>query len=244
MSDYKPFISVVIPTINEEKYLRRPLESLSKQTYKNFEIIVADGNSVDNTVKIARQYGAKTIICPNSTVTIARQKGAELAKGEIIVGADADTSYPPDHLARIISDFEKDKNIVAVGGGGIFESKPWWVFWFWKIMYAIYGRIYKLFKIAVYIPAFNLSYKKDVFKKIGGYNTYLDFGGDELDILARLKKTGKVYFDTELICYPSSRRAKEGFWKLIIKHTLIDYYLAYILSSIFHRTIIKGKAVR
>ena len=242
--DRKPFISVVIPTLNEEKYVHLPLESFTKQTYNNFEVIVTDGNSTDHTHQIAKKFSARVVNSNNTTVTMARQKGADAARGDIIVGADADTRYPPDHLERIVNHFADHPQVVAVGSGGIFESKPWWCYWGWHINYAFIEWFYRLTGIVLYLPAFNLSYRKSVFKKIGGYNTYLDFGGDELDILDRFKKSGKVIYDPKLYAYPSSRRAKEGFWRLMIKHTLIDYYGGYIVAKIFKKPLIKGKPIR
>lgn len=239
-----PLISVVIPALNEEKYITNCLASFAKQTYKDFEIIVSDGGSIDKTISIAKQFGAKTVAKSQTTVTEARQNGMEAASGEIIVGADADTSYPPDHLERIVADFKLDKKIVAVGGGGIFEKKPWWGYWGWKIAYFIIGKMYQLFGTVFYIPAFNLSFNKALFTNAGGYDISLDFGGDELDVLTKLKRSGKVFFDISLSAYPSSRRAKEGFWKLLIKHTLIDYYLGFFLAKLFKRPIIKGKPIR
>jgi glycosyltransferase involved in cell wall biosynthesis len=244
MDSSSPLVSVVIPTLNEEKYLPRPLESFKKQTYKNFELIISDGNSTDGTHALAKKYGASVVSSPNTTVTMARQKGAEAARGEIIVGADADTKYPPDHLERIVKDFARYPEAVVVGSGGIFEPNPWWCRWGWKLEYAIIAWVYRIFHVVLYLPAFNMSYRKSVFMKIGGYNTYLDFGGDELDILDRLKKEGKIIYDTKLYAYPSSRRAKEGFWRLMIKHTLIDYYGGYIVAKIFKKPLIKGKPIR
>ena len=236
--------SIIIPTLNEEKFLPRLLASLVIQTVKDFEIIVSDGGSKDNTTTIAKKYGAKVIIHTNTTVTQARQNGLEEASGKIIVGADADTIYPHDHLDRIAKDMREDEKIVAVGGGGLFESKPWWTHWGWRITYYILGKLYQYFALVIYVPAFNLSFRKDVFLKVGGYDTKLDFGGDEIDVLKKLKTMGKVLFDIQLHPNPSSRRAKEGFWKLIVQHTLIDYYLGYILAKVFGKAIIKGKQVR
>ena len=203
-----------------------------------------DGGSTDKTRQVAKQFSAKVITTPNSTVTKARQRGIEAARGKIIVGADADTVYPVDHLERIKTDFENNPGIIAVGGGGVFESKPWWVYWGWKAAYLYFAKMYKLFGAVIYTPAFNLSFKKEIFIKIGGYDTNLDYGGDELDILKRLKTAGRVYFDDQLKPNPSSRRAKVGFWKLIVKHTLIDYYLSFFLAKFFKKTIIKGHPVR
>lgn len=244
MTNKNPIISVVIPALNEEKYIGRCLESFRNQSFKNFEVIVVDGGSEDKTCQIVESFSTSVVKLKHSNICQARQKGTESTKGEIVVGADADTYYPPNHLERIIADYKKNPDVVAVGGGGIFEKKPLWTYIGWKIAYFIIGKIFQFFGSAIYIPAFNLSFKKDIFLQIGGYNTYLDFGGDELDILERLKKAGKVYFDQDLTAYPSSRRAKLGFWQLLIKHTLIDYYLNYFLAKLFRRTIIRGKPVR
>lgn len=240
----KPFVSVVIPAINEEKYLPLCLSSISSQTYNNFEIIVSDGGSKDKTVEIAKKYGAKVVVNKNTNVTEARQKGAEEASGEIIVCADADTTYPPDRLQRIVVDYQKDPSIVAVGGQGIFEKKPLWYYYYWKVFYFFATLIFRIFHVAIYIPALNLSFKKEAFQKIGQYNTYLDFGGDELDIVARLKKVGKVIFDEKLIAYPSSRRATVGFFKFFFKQFLMDYLFNYLVAKAFKKTVIKAKPVR
>ncbi|MBI2611451.1 glycosyltransferase [Candidatus Gottesmanbacteria bacterium] len=239
-----PLISVVIPTLNEEKYLSLCLKSLKNQTFQNFEVIISDGGSTDKTKKIASKYGVRIVAHPNITVTLARQSGIDIARGEIIVGADADTIYPQNHLEKIVKDFKEKNTRVAVGGGGVFEKHPLWLHLGWKIAYALLALLSSIFKTAIYIPAFNLSFKKEAFKRIDGYKTYLDFGGDELDILNRLRKRGEVYFDKNLICYPSSRRAKGGFFSIIVKHTLIDYYLNYFLAKIYKKPIIKGKPIR
>lgn len=239
-----PSISIVIPTFNEEKYLPLCLYSLLNQSVKALEIIVADGGSTDQTVPSAKNKGAKVLVIPNSTVTIARNRGAMDAKGKIIVCADADTIYPTNYLEEIMKDFQRDSRIVCVGGIGEFEKKPWWMYLAWELTYHYCRLINKAFGITVYIPAYCMSYKKDAFEKIGGYREYLDFGGDEINILNRLKKIGKVYFDATLRPHPNNRRSQVGFFSIVIKHTLIDYYLNLLLAEIFKKTIIRGKPIR
>lgn len=239
-----PFISIVIPTLNEEKYLPACLESLKKQTYKNFEIIISDGGSDDKTVEIAKKFKTKILIHHETNVTTARQKGAEKACGEIIVCADADTLYPPNHLEKIVKNYQRDKKIVAVGGPGIFEKKPWWYYYYWKVFYFLETLFFRVFHQVFYLPALNLSFKKEAFQKIGGYRPYLDFGGDELDIVNRLKKIGMVYFDPKLVAFPSSRRAKIGFFRFFFHQFLYNYLLNYFLAKFFKKTVIKTKPVR
>ena len=80
-------ISVIIPTYNEEKNIIRTLYYLSRQTLprKNYEIIIVDGGSKDRTVEIALKYADKVIKQKSKGVGGARNDGAIIAKGEIIV---------------------------------------------------------------------------------------------------------------------------------------------------------------
>ena len=75
-------ISVVIPTYNEAKYLPTALESFKNQTFKDYELIIADGKSSDDTEKIARKYTSNFITVKNSNVVKARDAGLKAAKGE------------------------------------------------------------------------------------------------------------------------------------------------------------------
>jgi peptidoglycan-N-acetylglucosamine deacetylase len=237
-------LSVVIPTINEEKYLEKTLESFKQQTVQGFEIIISDGGSTDKTCEIAQKYGAIVTVHKNSTVTQARQYGADVATGDIIIGADADTLYPKKHIETIKNKFESDPKLVALGGPAEFEPHPKWVYLGWRAIYQWIKLHYSITHSVLYVPAFNLSFRKSALAAIGGYRMYLDYAGDEIDILYRLQRIGKVIFVPELVPLASSRRAKVGATALVIKHTLIDYYLGYMLSRLFQRPILRGSPVR
>lgn len=239
-----PKTSVVIPTLNEEKYIAKSLVSFKKQTYKNFEIIVVDGGSTDNTLSIAKKFGAKVVRLTNSNICQARQEGLEKATGEIVVGADADNTYPQDHLERIVNNFDKYPDAIAVVGGGVFEKKPLWGHYGWKFQYWIINIIYKLTGFVLYAPAFNISYLRKRMLQIGGYKTYLDYGGDELDILERLRKAGRIIFDENLVSYASSRRLRGGVLSTLFLHWIYYYWLNYILAKIFKKTVLRGQPVR
>lgn len=240
----KPKISVVIPALNEEKYLPTCLESLKRQTFHDFELIVSDGGSNDKTVKIAQKYGAKTVIVPNSNVCLARDVGLRKAKGEIIVGADADTFYPKNHLQAVLEEFQKNSQVVAVTGKAKMVDGPLWSNILWKAAYMLMEIIYNLTGFITYAPALNLSYKKNVLLSLGGYNTKLDFGGDELDVLARLKKKGKVVFSSRLGPVTSGRRYRVGLFTFFFKHMLYYYWLNYIIGKITGKALTRAKPVR
>ena len=116
-SEGLPFVSVVIPAYNEEQYLPLCLESIGKQDYAGeYEVIVVDNASTDNTAKIALDWGAKVVYESKRSPACARQKGAEVATGEIIAFIDADTQAPAHWLSTIVSRFLRKPEVVAVSG--------------------------------------------------------------------------------------------------------------------------------
>ena len=78
-------LSVIIPTLNEEKYIASTLRSLAEQSHKDFELIVKDGLSTDNTESIAREYADLVVSKKDSSIGDARNQGARYAKGDVLV---------------------------------------------------------------------------------------------------------------------------------------------------------------
>lgn len=88
----QPRFSVVIPALNEESYLAATLVSVARQDFAgDYEVIVVDNNSTDNTTCIAEAHGAQIVSEPHPGICQARQTGTENSRGEIAVSTDADT---------------------------------------------------------------------------------------------------------------------------------------------------------
>jgi len=108
----QPFFSVVIPTLNEEKYLPNLLGDLAKQNFQDFEVIHVDGNSTDKTTELAQQFAdqlkltSKTVAKQN--VAFQRNTGARLARGEWVIFMDADNRLPKDFLKEIKTQLTKN----------------------------------------------------------------------------------------------------------------------------------------
>lgn len=88
------FLSIIIPTLNEEKTLELLLSDLQKQTYQDFEVIIADANSKDKTTEIAKKYGATLV--EGGIAAVGRNNGAKIAKGNWFLFLDADIRMPSD----------------------------------------------------------------------------------------------------------------------------------------------------
>ena len=104
-------LSVIIPTFNEEKYLPKLLESIKKQTYKDYEIIVADATSKDRTRQMAKKYNCRVI--KGGMPAIGRNNGAKIAKGDILLFLDADSIIEKDFISNALIYMKKRKLDVA-----------------------------------------------------------------------------------------------------------------------------------
>lgn len=214
-------ISIVIPTLNEERNIKESLLSLRNQTYKDFEIIIADGGSKDKTVEIAKKYADRVIVYRGSDISTAKNHGVKEAKGEILVFTDADTKFENDWLEKIAKHFE-DKGVIAVGGPvKPLENKFKHRFMF-KLTTDYAARFLKLFNFNAFIGS-NCAYRKDRFIEIGGFDGKLKYLEDN-ELPNRIRKLGKVVFDSNIFVYTSARRYEEGGY---IKETL-RFWKAYL----------------
>ncbi len=111
MSAIKPFFSIVIPSLNEEKYLPQLLNDLAKQSFTNFEVIHVDGSSDDKTVEVAQQFSSafsvKSFVVKIRNVAYQRNFGGKKAKSEWIIFMDADNRIKKDFLTEIFQQLEQ-----------------------------------------------------------------------------------------------------------------------------------------
>ncbi|MBQ1564149.1 glycosyltransferase family 2 protein [Candidatus Saccharibacteria bacterium] len=110
----KPLISIIVPVFNTEKFLSACLSSILAQDYKNFELILVDNGSSDNSVKVCKEYAQKDsriklATCNKPGAAHARNKGLDEAKGEYIVFIDSDDIVSKDYLSFLFEASENGK---------------------------------------------------------------------------------------------------------------------------------------
>ena len=123
-----PFITIIVPCRNEERYISPMLENIIQQDYKKslLEVLVIDGQSTDTTSKIIKDYSSrfgyiKYYDNKFKTVSEALNLGINLSKGEIIVRMDAHCVYPSDYISVLINHLEKTN---ADNVGGVIVTVP------------------------------------------------------------------------------------------------------------------------
>lgn len=114
----KPFVSVIIPVYNAEKYLAEAIESVLAQAYHPIEIIVVDDGSTDNSAAVARKFGDRIqyIYQENSGAAMTRNRGIDRSHGEYLSFLDADDLWTKNKLALQLSAFERNSNLDLVFG--------------------------------------------------------------------------------------------------------------------------------
>jgi glycosyltransferase involved in cell wall biosynthesis len=115
--DEKPLISVIVPVYNGSKHIGQCLDSLRASSYENYEIIVVDDASTDDTPDILKEKKVIVLrLSERSGPATARNHGAQIAKGEILLFIDSDILVKQDTISRVASDFTNNQGIVAVFG--------------------------------------------------------------------------------------------------------------------------------
>lgn len=231
-----PRFSVVIPAYNEAGFLGSCLDSLFSQDFRGeYEIIVVDNNSTDGTAAVASSRGARVVHEPRPGVCSARQRGTEAAAGEIVVSTDADTVFAADWLSRIDQAFGSDPALVAVSGPCRFVDPPWWGrVYTWVLFHAV-SLIALLTGRVLYVTATNIAFRKEAWP---GYDVEATQGGDELDLLRRLRERGRVAFDPGNPTFTSSRRLRRGLAYNILVTCLYYYVLGYAVNRLTGRPLV------
>ncbi len=109
MTNSKPLISIIIPTFNEEKNIKKCIDSLLEHSYPNQEIIVVDDGSKDSTVELLKNLSVKLLTQQHLGPAKARNKAAGEAKGDILVFVDADMTFDKDFITDLVTPIIEEK---------------------------------------------------------------------------------------------------------------------------------------
>ena len=233
-------LSVIVPTFNAATTLPALLQSLSDQSYKDFEIVVIDDASRDRTSYIARSYKCKLISLPeNQGPAFCRNIGAQYARGRILVFTDSDCRADRYWLENIDKFFSQNDaeaimgrvvlmpstvlgdSISALGfpaGGAIGFEKIWRV--------DQYGFTDSL-------SSCNCAIRKDIFDKIGGFDASFPYPGGEDSLLAySLRRMNyRIKYYPSALVYHDARNSLTGFLKWQFRRGISSFIFSTKVSN-------------
>lgn len=213
--------SIIIPTYNEEEYLPTLLDSIKKQNFDDYEIIIADANSTDRTREIAEEYGC--IIVDGGMPAVGRNNGAKVAKGDYLLFLDSDLKLTDDYLRDVLYEFQMERLGIAIT-----QMKPLSK----KSEDKIWHDLANLFMVSVEkikphgAGCYGIIVKKELHEKCGGFNEELNFGEDS-DYINRLGHVEQFKVLRKAKIGVSTRRLEEEGIQTLIqqygKSTLNDF---------------------
>jgi glycosyltransferase involved in cell wall biosynthesis len=220
-------VSIIIPAYNEEKLLPRCLRSiLAAKLPKDYEIIVVNNASVDRTEEVAGRFAnVKVVREPNKGLTKARQAGFLAASGDILVYFDADNIVPSHWFQIALAKFRGNQKLVGVSGPYHYEAISRWartLEWSYNYIVMPTGEfIWKYFlgRGGIMLLGGNFAVKRAVLEAVGGFDTGIEFYGEDTNLTRRIAKVGKIDFTNKLFVYSSPRRFKhEGAVKTAFRY--------------------------
>lgn len=107
-----PKFSIIIPAYNMEKYIKKTLDSVKKQTFKDYEVIVIDDGSTDKTVEVAKKFDVKVIEHKHAGLSVVRNAAIKEAKGDYLVLLDSDDWWDKDLLKKLDESSKNDADVI------------------------------------------------------------------------------------------------------------------------------------
>jgi glycosyltransferase involved in cell wall biosynthesis len=218
--------SVIIPTLNEEQNLPQLLASLTKQTHKDFEVIVSDGHSEDKTKQKAdefvNQISLKFVESPKRKLTSQRNFGAKYAEGEYLIFLDADYLTDEDFLTQLLNIINKTSASVIVP-----MTIPMTKSFFWKSYYSIANKSLPLmlFLKKPFAVGSPICVKKEMFERLGGYDDGVYIYEDQYLFQQLFKLGAKIAFSKAKLYFSTRREERDGKFKFIYDNIISSLYL-------------------
>jgi len=187
---HAPFVSVIVCSYNGGRTLAACLDSLGKLIYPDYEIVLVDDGSTDDTRDIAEQFPhVRYIYQENHGLSHARNTGAEAAKGKVFAYTDSDCMADVDWLYYLIGTLVSG-DYAGVGGPNVTPPAQNWI---QACVAAAPGgpsHVLLTDTIAEHIPGCNMAFYRWAFENIGGFDPEYHKAGDDVDFCWRLQQAG------------------------------------------------------
>jgi glycosyltransferase involved in cell wall biosynthesis len=228
-------ISAIVCAYNEAGYLAPCLHSLLAQSRQPDELLVVNNASTDDTALVASGIaGVRVIDEPRKGLVRARESGRRAATGDLLVYLDADCRAPLTWLVRIERRFARDRALVATSGPYRFYDWDW----LGRAMIRTYDLtvapltqllVYRVLGIGTLFYGGNFAVRRQALAAIDGFDTAIEFHGEDTNLGRRLLRVGRVSIAPECWLFTSARR-----YRAMGKRHVVRLYVRNFWSELVH----------
>jgi cellulose synthase/poly-beta-1,6-N-acetylglucosamine synthase-like glycosyltransferase/peptidoglycan/xylan/chitin deacetylase (PgdA/CDA1 family)/spore germination protein YaaH len=206
--EFEPFVSIIVPAFNEELVIANTIVSLLASDYSNYEIIVVDDGSQDDTSKVvAERFGAdarvRLITVANGGKAAALNTGLHHARGEVVIALDADTLFAPQTVGALVRRFH-DQEIGAVAGNAKVGNRVNLITRWQALEYItsqnLDRRAFASLNCITVVPGAVGAWRKDLVIEAGGFPS--DTLAEDQDLTLRIRRLGyKIGYEETAIAW-------------------------------------------
>lgn len=208
-----PRISVFVCSYNGSRTIRKTLSELARLDYPDYEVVVVNDGSTDETPQIAREFNVRLINTENRGLSVARNEALKDEAASIVVYID-DDAYPDPHWLKYIAHTFLTTGFAAVGGPNLLPLES-------SITEncvgnAPGGATHVLIndRVAEHIPGCNMAYRKEALKAIGGFDGQFRSAGDDVDVCWRIQKMGwQIGYHPAAYVWHLRRNRLKTYWR-------------------------------
>lgn len=228
-------VSVIVCAHNEAAHLPACLHSLLAQTRLPDEILVVNNASTDATRAVAEQVpGVRVVDEPRTGLVVARETGRHETTGDILVYLDADCRAPLMWIERVAHHFDRDAGLIALSARYRFYDWDWWgrtlIRGYDFVVAPLTQLLVKhVLGIGTIFYGGNFAVRRAALDRIGGFDTSIEFHGEDTNLGRRLFRIGEVSLHYDCFLYTSARR-----YIVMGKAAVFRLYVRNFVSELLH----------
>ncbi len=221
-------VSIVIPTLNEERFIGKLLKSVLQQTVKPYEIIVVDCGSQDDTQAIVRSYKGVTLHTADKPVGNQRTYGGKKARGDMLLFLDADVQLPANFLQESMNQIQSRSLDIACP-----QYIPYPGSRSINLFYSFFNAVFKISEKRIPSGAGSAIFvKRELFHQMGGFKKELKF--DDIQFIRAAARHGTFGMITTVVRVSDRRIREYGMLQTVITYIILSVLFlfgAYRLSN-------------
>jgi glycosyltransferase involved in cell wall biosynthesis len=213
-------LSVIVPTLNEERHVGVLLSDVAAQTRKPDEVLVVDAGSADGTVPVVRRFPSVRLLAGTPPVAFGRNLGGRSASGDVLIFLDADVRLPGDFFERFLEEFERRHLDVGCPLYIPYRSTP-----VVEGFHALFNFVTQALQgISPSGAGHCIAVRGDLFRESRGFDPSLKF--DDIELIRRLSEGHRFGIIEERVFVSDRRYREQGVPRMILKYSLMSLFFA------------------